>query len=253
MALVTGAARGIGRAVALRLAGAGADVCVADLRLEAAESVADDMRRLGRRAAAVAGDVATNAGRRACLDAAEALGPVDVLVNNAGILHVAPPLELTEADWDRVFDVNAKSTFFMSQLVLPGMIERRRGAIVNLASSAGKLASGVNQAHYNASKAAVIALTKTLSQFAAPHGVRVNCVCPGRIDTDMLALLDRDHGQARLGLPPGEFVRRGVEQVPMGRPGTADEVAAVILFLASPLAAYMTGQAVNVTGGWLTV
>jgi meso-butanediol dehydrogenase/(S,S)-butanediol dehydrogenase/diacetyl reductase len=252
-ALVTGAARGIGRAVALHLARAGADVCVSDLRAEDAERTAAEVRALGRRAAAVGGDVAQDAGRRSLVATAEReIGPLDVLVNNAGIMQVVDPFEMTEADWDRMLGINAKAVFFLSQLVLPGMRERRRGAVVNLASVAGKIASSVNFLHYNVSKAAVIAMTKTLSQAVAKDGVRVNCVCPGVIDTDMWTQIDRDQGVGRLGLQERELFNSRLASIPMGRAGTPDDVARVILFLASPLAGYMTGQAVNITGGWVT-
>jgi NAD(P)-dependent dehydrogenase (short-subunit alcohol dehydrogenase family) len=252
-ALVTGGAKGIGRAVALYLARAGADVCVSDLRAEDAERTAAEVRALGRRAAAVGGDVGQDAGRRALVAAAEReVGPIDVLVNNAGIMQVVDPFEMSEADWDRMLGINAKAVFFLSQLVLPGMRERRRGAVVNLASVAGKIATGVNYLHYNVSKAAVIAMTKTLAMAVAKDGVRVNCVCPGIIDTDMWAQIDREQGVERMGLQERELLNSRVAVVPMGRVGTPDDVARVILFLASPLAGYMTGQAVNITGGWVT-
>lgn len=252
-ALVTGAGRGIGRAVALLLARAGANVCVSDIDTSGAERVAGEIRDLGRKSVAVGGDVGTDAGRRAMVLAAErGLGPVDILINNAGIMHVVGVFDLTEADWDRMLNINAKAVFFLSQLVLPGMVARKRGAVVSLASAAGKVASGVKYAHYNVTKAAVIAMTKTFSAEVAKDGVRVNCVCPGIIDTDMWAQIDREQGQAMLGLGEREWYRRRIEQVPMGRGGTPDDVARVILFLASPLAGYMTGQAVNVTGGWVT-
>ena len=253
VALVTGGGRGIGRATALLMARAGADVCVADLDERLASDVAGEVRALGRRAASVGGDVGQDAARRAIVAAAEReLGPVDVLVNNAGIMHVVDLFELSEADWDRVLDVNAKAVFFLTQLVVRGMVERRRGAVVSLASAAGKLASGTSWAHYNVSKAAVIALTKTFSQATARQGVRVNCVCPGIIETDMWRQIDREQGQAVLGLRERELFESRVSASPMGRAGTPDDVARVILFLASPLAEYMTGQAVNVTGGWVT-
>jgi NAD(P)-dependent dehydrogenase (short-subunit alcohol dehydrogenase family) len=159
---------------------------------------------------------------------------------------------MTEADWDRMLGVNAKAVFFLSQLVLKGMVARRSGAVVSLASVAGKLASSVNFLHYNVSKAAVIAMTKTLSQAVAGQGVRVNCVCPGIIDTDMWAKIDREQGVERMGLQERELLNSRLAAVPMGRAGTPDDVARVILFLASPLAGYMTGQAVNITGGWVT-
>ena len=252
-ALVTGGAKGIGRAVSLRLAQAGADVAVTDLREADAAGTAHEVERLGRRALALGGDVSKDEDRRSIVDRAEkALGPIDVLVNNAGIMQVVEPLAMTEADWDRMLGVNAKAVFFMSQLVLKGMVERKSGSIVSLASAAGKVATSVNFVHYNVSKAAVIAMTKTLSQAFAGQGVRVNCVCPGIIDTDMWAQIDREQGQQRMGMAERELFTKRLEAVPMGRAGTPDDVAKVILFLASPLAGYMTGQAVNVTGGWIT-
>jgi meso-butanediol dehydrogenase/(S,S)-butanediol dehydrogenase/diacetyl reductase len=252
-ALVTGGARGIGRAVTLHLARAGADVAVADLREADAAGTAGEVEKLGRRALALGGDVARDADRRGLVARTEqTLGPIDVLVNNAGIMQVVDPFEMTEADWDRMLGVNAKAVFFLSQLVLKGMVERRSGAVVSLASVAGKIASSVNFLHYNVSKAAVIAMTKTLSQAVAPSGVRVNCVCPGIIDTDMWTQIDREQGQQRMGLGERELFNRRLEAIPLGRAGTPDDVARVILFLASPLAAYMTGQAVNITGGWVT-
>lgn len=252
-ALVTGGGRGIGRATCLYLARAGANVCVADIDQTSADRVAGDVRNLGRQAIAVGGDVALDADRRAMVSTVErALGPIDVLVNNAGIMQVVDPFELSEADWDRMLAINAKAVFFLSQLVLKGMVERRRGSIVSLASAAGKLATGVNYLHYNVSKAAVIALTKTLSQAVAGQGVRVNCVCPGIIDTDMWVLIDREQGQKLMGLAEREWMNQRLAAVPMGRAGTPEDVARVILFLASPLAGYMTGQAINITGGWIT-
>jgi NAD(P)-dependent dehydrogenase (short-subunit alcohol dehydrogenase family) len=252
-ALVTGGGRGIGRATALYLAKAGADVGVSDIDRDAANRVAAEIRDLGQKSAAVAGDVGRDADRRAMVAATEsALGPIDILVNNAGIMQVVGIYDLTEADWDRMLNINAKAVFFLSQLVLPGMVARKRGAIVSLASAAGKAASGVKYLHYNVAKAAVIAMTKTLSADVAKDGVRVNCVCPGIIDTDMWAQIDREHGQQLLGLNERELFRRRLEAVPIGRAGTAEDVARVILFLASSLAGYMTGQAINITGGWIT-
>lgn len=253
-ALVTGAGRGIGRAVAIGLARGGANVCVADINLAGAELVADEIRGLGRQAVAVGGDVGSDAGRRAMVTAAEkSLGPVDILINNAGIMQVKGIYDMTETDWDRMLNINAKAVFFLSRLVLPGMVARKKGAIVSLASAAGKAASGVQYAHYNVSKAAVIALTKTLSAEVAKDGVRVNCVCPGIIDTDMWVQIDREQGQQLYGLGEREWMNQRIAaQVPMGRPGTVEDVAKVIVFLASPLSAYMSGQAINITGGWIT-
>jgi len=251
--IVTGAGRGIGRAVALLFARAGANVVVSDINDESAERVAAEIRAAGARAIAVGGDVATASGRQGIVASAEkAFGAIDCLVNNAGILKSADPLELTEAEWDRVMDVNAKAVFFLSQLVLKGMVVRNRGTVVNLASIAGKIATGIYYTHYNVSKAAVIAMTRTLSQAVAKDGVRVNCVCPGIIDTAMWAQIDREVGQEIMGKGEKQLFNERLSTIPMGRHGTPEDVARVILFLASPLSGYMTGQAINITGGMVT-
>ena len=220
---------------------------------DTAASVADEVRALGRRSVSVAGDIGVAAGRAADPRRRRpSLGPVDILVNNAGIQQIVDPFKLTEADWDRMLTINAKAVFFMCQGVLPGMIERRRGAIVNLASAAGKMAVTPVTPHYNASKAAVIAITKTWARIAAPHGVRVNCVCPGMIDTEMWQMIDIEWG-GMMGKQPG--ARPGRAHRPRCRwaaAATPDDVARVITFLASDMAGYMTGQAVNVTGGLVT-
>lgn len=252
-ALVTGGARGIGRAVALVFARAGANVCVTDLDAAGAERVAAEIRESGRQSIAIGANVGQDVDRRSIVAATEeALGPIDLLVNNAGIMQVIDLFDMTEADWDRMLAINAKAVFFLSQIVLQKMIARKKGAIVSLASAAGKAATGTSYLHYNAAKAAVIAMTKTMSQAAASQGVRVNCVCPGIIDTDMWTLIDREQGQKAMGLEERQWMNQRLTQVPMGRAGTVADVAKVILFLASPLASYMTGQAVNITGGWIT-
>ncbi|HUX86770.1 MAG TPA: SDR family NAD(P)-dependent oxidoreductase [Chloroflexota bacterium] len=252
-ALVTGAGRGIGRAVALYLAKAGASVGVSDIDAVSAERTAGEIREGGQKAIAITGDVSSDAGRREMVSATEkAFGPIDVLINNAGIMQVVDLFDMKEADWDRMLSINSKAVFFLSQIVLPGMVARKRGAIVSLASAAGKAASGTKYLHYNVSKAAVIAMTKTMSQAVAKDGVRVNCVCPGIIDTDMWAQIDREQGQEMQGMAQGEWMNQRLGQVPMGRAGNVQDVARVILFLASPMAGYLTGQAVNITGGWIT-
>ena len=250
-AIVTGGGRGIGRGICLELARHGANVVVADLNEETASQVADEVRALGRRAVSARGDVASQDGRAAIVAAADELGPLDILVNNAGIQQIIDPFQVTEADWDRMMEVNAKAVYFLIQAVMPGMIERGRGAVVNLASAAGKLAITPVTPHYNASKAAVIAITKTWARISAPYGVRVNCVCPGMIETEMWKMIDIEWGQM-LGKNQGETWSERVNQVPMGRGGTPEDVARVITFLASDMAGYMTGQAVNITGGWVT-
>jgi NAD(P)-dependent dehydrogenase (short-subunit alcohol dehydrogenase family) len=174
-------------------------------------------------------------------------GRIDVLVNNAGIYRAALPLEITEEHWDAVMNINARAVFFASQAVLPAMIAQKHGAIISLASMAGKVGSRTNLP-YNASKAAVISITKSLALAHAADGIRVNCVCPGFVATDMWALLAREQG-ALLGISPEDFTEQRAAQVPLGRMEQPEDVAKVIGFLASDRAGYMTGQAINVTGG----
>ena len=248
-ALVTGAGNGIGRAIALRLARDGRDVSVLDRDLAGAEATAALVRALGRRAAAVEVDVGRrDSVREAVARATAALGPIDALVNNAGILRTAPFLDVSESDWRDVMTVNLDGVFHCSQAVLPGMLARGSGCIVNMSSWTGK--KGVpNHAAYAASKAAVIALTQSVAGELAARGIRVNAICPGTIvDTRM-----RNEAEAlntAQGLP--DVQTRVKTVIPMRRAGTPDDVAGVVAFLLSADAAYMTGQAINITGGlWM--
>ena len=174
-------------------------------------------------------------------------GRIDLLVNNAGIYRAAAPLDVTEEHWDAVLALNARAVFFASQAVLPVMIAQKRGCIVSVSSMAGKIGSRTNLP-YNASKAAVISITKSLALAHAADGIRVNCVCPGFVETDMWEKVSREQG-ALLGLSAGEFTKQRAAQVPLGRMERPEDVAAVIGFLASPRAGYMTGQALSVDGG----
>jgi NAD(P)-dependent dehydrogenase (short-subunit alcohol dehydrogenase family) len=248
VAIVTGAGRGIGRATALELARLGADIVVAELDAAGAERTAALVKDLGRQARAVRTDVTRRADLQAMAERARTeLGRIDILVNNAGIYRAAAPLDVTEEHWDAVLGINARAVFFASQAVLPAMIANKRGAIVNLASMAGKIGNR-NNLPYNASKAAVISITKSLALAHAADGIRVNCVCPGFVETDMWDVVARE--QSRLmGLTPEEFTRQRARQVPLGRMERPEDVAHVIAFLASPRAAYMTGQAISVDGG----
>ncbi len=249
VAIVTGAGRGIGRATALELARMGADIVVAELDAgSGADKTAALVQDAGRRAAVIPTDVTRRSDLTAMVERTlAAFGRIDVLVNNAGIYRAAPVLEVTEEHWDAIMTLNAKAVFFASQAVLPAMIAARRGSIVNLASMAGKIGSRTNLP-YNASKAAVVSMTKSLALAHAADGVRVNCVCPGFVETDMWTMVARQQG-AILGLTPEEFTRRRLESVPLGRMERPEDVAHVIGFLASPRAAYMTGQALSVDGG----
>jgi 3-oxoacyl-[acyl-carrier protein] reductase len=237
VALVTGASRGIGRAVALALALAGADVAVNYREREAAATeVVGQIERLGRRALAVQGDVTVREQVRSMISIASGtLGAIDILVNNAGLLQQKPFAEITDEDWDDVLAVNLKGSFLCSQEALPAMLDRDRGWIVNMASSGGQL-GGPLAPHYSASKAGVISLTRSLARLAAPN-VSVNCVSPGLIDTEMAG--------AEMASEEG---RRKIGQIPLGRLGSAEDVAASVVFLCSA-APYVTGHTINVNGG----
>ena len=248
VAIVTGAGRGIGRATALELARMGAAIVVAEIAKDGAESTAAQVRGLGRQALVVPTDVTSRSALAAMVDRALGeLGRIDVLVNNAGIYRAAATLDVTEEHWDAVLNINARAVFFASQAVLPAMIARKRGTIISLASLAGKIGSRTNLP-YNVSKAAVISMTKSLALAHAADGIRVNCVCPGFVETDMWTMVARDQG-ALLGMTPEAFTGQRLAQIPLGRMERPEDVAHVIGFLASSKAGYMTGQAINVTGG----
>jgi len=248
VAIVTGAGRGIGRATALELARMGADIVVAELDRANAERTATEVRGVGRRALAAPTDVTSRNDLAAMIEQTRAeFGRIDILVNNAGIYRAATTIEVTEEHWDAIMDINAKAVFFATQAVLPTMIEQKRGVIVNLSSMAGKVGSR-NNLPYNASKAAVISMTKSLAVAHAGDGIRVNCVCPGFVETDMWAAVAREQS-ALLNRSPEEFTRRQTRLIPLGRMERAEDVANVIGFLVSPRADYMTGQALSVDGG----
>ena len=248
VAIVTGAGRGIGRATALELAQMGADIVVAELDREGAERTAAEVKGLGRRVSVVRTDVTSRDDLTTMADRARAeFGRIDVLVNNAGIYRAAAPLDVTEEHWDAIMNVNAKAVFFATQAVLPTMIAQKRGAIVSLASMAGKIGNR-NNLPYNASKAAVISMTKSLALAHAADGIRVNCVCPGFVETDMWTYVSREQGKL-MGLTPEEFTRQRASQVPLGRMERPEDVAGVIGFLVSSKSGYMTGQALSVDGG----
>ncbi|HLW46933.1 MAG TPA: SDR family NAD(P)-dependent oxidoreductase [bacterium] len=250
VAIVTGAGQGIGRAIALRLAHEGADLVIADLNTKTASGVAAEVETAGRRAATVRTDVAAAADRRALVDAAvSAFGRIDVLVNNAGIIRLSGPLDITEEEWDLVQAVNLKGTYFMCQAVLPHMLERGAGRIVNIASIAAK-AGSVAWIHYNVSKAGVVALTRNLAMAYGRRGINVNCVCPGIVDTEMWAKIEREAGRI-LGLGPGELTDSRLKTIALGRLEKPEDVADAVAFLCSDDARYITGQAINVEGGIL--
>ncbi|MFC3682253.1 3-oxoacyl-ACP reductase family protein [Hydrogenophaga luteola] len=235
VALVTGAATGIGRATALRLAQAGAVVWVNHLgQADAADTVVHEITAAGGRAQAVEADVSDAA---AVQRVAEAVGPVNVLVNNAGVIQEKPFLDTTEADWDRMLAVDLKAVFLVCRAVIPGMLSKGQGAIVNIASDLGILGRE-RYASYCAAKAGVIGLTKSLAREFASQQIRVNAVAPGPVATAMVSL---EHMSA-------EWVEKELA-IPQHRLGAPEEIADTVLFLASDLSRFYTGQVLGPNGG----
>jgi NAD(P)-dependent dehydrogenase (short-subunit alcohol dehydrogenase family) len=238
-AFVTGASRGIGRSIALALGRAGAAVACAARALDQIESAAAEIEAAGGRACAIQLDVTRGAQITAAVrDAEAALGPVDILVNNAGITLDKPSVEVTDEDWDAVLTTNLASMFRCCRAVAPGMIERGRGKIINIGSMYGKL--GVSHyAAYCASKAAADGLTRSLAAEWARHGIQVNCLAPGYMNTDI----------PRAAMAEPKTRERFLSKVPARRLGEPEEAAALAVYLASPASDFMTGQTVYLDGG----
>ena len=237
-AIVTGAAQGIGYAIARRFSTEGARVAIVDVDLDGAQRAADE---IGGSAIAVGADVArADEVDRAFAEVVDRFGGVDILVNNAGIVGTDRPVrDLDEADWNRVLDINLKGTFLCSRAAVRHMIPKRAGVIVSLASISGK-EGNANMAPYSVSKAGVICFTKTLAKEVLSEGIRVNCVAPALIDTPILQEMDRERV---------DFL---TSKIPLGRLGRPEEVAATILFLASEESTFTTGQCFDVSGGRAT-
>lgn len=239
-ALITGASRGIGRAVAAALARKGWPVCVNFLeRRDAAEELVSQLRGAGFAAMAVQADVAD---RRAVEDmvraASEALGPVELLVNNAGISHQGLFQDVDDTLWDRLLAVNLTGPRNAIQAVLPHMLEEKRGTIVNISSIWG-LRGGSCEAAYACTKAAVVGLTRSLALELAPSGIRVNCVAPGCVETDMVRILGEETRTQLIG------------ETPLGRLGRPEDIAQAVVFLASEEASFITGQVLTADGGFV--
>ena len=248
--LVTGAGSGIGRATAIAMAEAGRNVACADINLEAAETVAATARQLGVEAMALKADVGDVSEIDQMIAAVVAkFGGLDVIVNNAGVTRAAYIMDLTEQDWDWMHRVNAKGVFFCLQTAARQMIAQGGGGrIINIASIAGRGYAGTSNAAYAASKGAVISLTKTAAQQLACHDINVNAVCPG-VTSTALSQANLTVRAEQEGVTVAEMTKRRAAMIPIGRANDPEDIAAMVVFLASPGARNITGQSYNVDGG----
>lgn len=237
-AVITGSARGIGRAIAEKLAAAGASIVISDILVEDGEKTAKEIKeKYGVETLFISSNVADSQSADELVSKAhEAFGKIDVFVNNAGITRDTLLLRMKEDDFDKVIAVNLKGTFNCTQSVLKKMIKQRSGSIINIASVIG-LMGNVGQANYAASKAGVIGFTKSVAREGAPRGVRANSIAPGFIKSDMTHILNE------------EVQKQILSQIPAGEMGTPEDVANAVLFLASDLSSYITGQTLTVDGG----
>ncbi|HHM24408.1 MAG TPA: 3-oxoacyl-ACP reductase FabG [Bacteroidetes bacterium] len=236
--LITGGSRGIGRAAAILFARAGADVAINYFKnKQKAEEVTAEIRKLGRRGLAVQGNVASfDDARRNVDEVLQAFGRIDVLVNNAGIWEYGAIHEMTPEEWQRTLDINLNGVFYFTRLVVPHMMKQRSGRIIHISSTAGQRGEAFHS-HYAATKGAIIAFTKSLAPELADYGILVNCVAPGWVNTDM---------SAEALVEERDTILR---TIPLKRAGEPEEIAGAVLFLASDLATYITGEILNVNGG----
>lgn len=234
-ALITGAGSGIGRSIALAMAREGANICIADINLEAAERAAEEIAQTGVKSRACQLDISEVDKLRDFVEDVEtSFGKIDILVNNAGVTSTTRLPDMTPAEWDFLMNINCRGTFFLSQAVFARMLERNSGRIINLGSISGERGAKYAGAHYSISKAGVIMMTKVFAKYAADSGITVNTISPGIIATEMTA---------KLG------TQINPEDVPMNRMGSQEEVAQAAVFLASDKASYITGQNISVNGG----
>jgi len=237
VAVVTGAGRGISRAIALKFAAHGADIAAVDLKTDFVQETVDEVRKLGRKAWAVAANVSEAASVNSAVEQIlAAVGKVDILVNNAGITKDGLLMRMSEADWDAVLDINLKGTFLFTKAFSRAFLKQRSGRIVNIASVIG-LIGNAGQCNYAASKAGVIGFTKSVARELASRGITANAIAPGFIETKMTEALSPE---ARVAL---------LKQIPLASLGQPEDVAEVALFFASPAARYVTGQVLAVDGG----
>ncbi len=248
IAIVTGGGNGIGKAICIGLAKENVKVFVADLNDKAASNVALEIEKMGGQASSSFIDVTnTESIEKVVRISLNKFKRIDILVNSAGIITIADVVRLSEKDWDLVINVNAKGVFLCCKIILPHMISQKYGKIVNISSQAGKTGFPY-EAHYSASKAAVIAFTQALAREIAQYGINVNSVCPGSIATDLNRIVN-DETAKLLGILPEEKYQKTINQTPLGRKGTPEDVANLVTFLVSDKLNFMTGQSINITGG----
>lgn len=238
VAIVTGGARGLGKSIAKALAGERVKVVIADLNGDGAKRVANEISECGLNAMPFMADVSKSQDlTRLVRETITLFRRIDILVNNAGICPRTRFSAVSEEEWDKVMAINLKSAFLLSQKVFPYMKRQKFGRIINIASAAGKIGGRQVGAHYAASKAALICLTKTIALYGAKHGITANAVCPGVIGTEMTLNISR------------KKINRYKMQIPLGRIGSAEDVAGAVLFLVSEQAGYITGETTDVNGG----
>lgn len=248
IAMVTGCGQGIGNAIALELARNGANIVANDLNVVTATATAEEITKLGREALVIKADVTNGEQVKSMVEkAVQKFGRIDILVNNAGIATLGPFIQVTEEEWDKVMSVNAKSVFLCSKFVASQMMKQKEGRIVNISSRSGKTGSKL-YAPYTASKFAVIGLTQVMALELGAYGINVNAVCPGIVETSMLA---REVAELEklTGVTADELRKEWLKTIALGRLEKPNDVARVVVFLCSKAASYMTGQAINVTGG----
>lgn len=250
VAIVTGGCRGIGEGISVSLAKNGADVVIGDL--SPIKSVMEKVRGLGRKGLLVKVDV-TKAGEvKEMVDKTlNSFGRIDILVNNAGVVSYADFLEISEEEWDRVINVNLKGTFLCCKAVVPAMVRQREGRIINISSTAGKEAPP-GLAHYSASKFGVIGLTQAIAKELGQYNITVNAVCPGMVFTDMWRYLSKAIGEKERKSAETAWMDRLKARIPLGRPQTPEDIGNMVVYLASENGRNITGQAINVSGGYVT-
>ncbi len=248
IAIVTGAGRGLGKGIALRLAREGCNLMVSDIDIEAVKKAAEEIKTIGREAIFAKTDVSDKSQVEEMVnEAKEKFSRIDILVNNAGVTTVGHITKLTEKEWDRCLDINLKGVFLCTKAVAGIMIEQKNGRIINISSKSGKQ-GGLWLSAYSASKSGLIGLTQSLALDLAQYGITVNAICPGIVFTPQWDKLIVEYAK-KLNIPESEVKSYYVKKIPLGRNATVKDVANVLVFLVSQEADYMTGQAINVTGG----